>query len=433
MNKQKSSLAFKSLFTRLLFSLCALLLYRFGTYITLPGINSDVLQSIIKHHQSNSFLGLLNVFSGGALGRMTIFALNVMPYIVSSIILQLLSTIIPSLNHLKQEGRYGIKKINFYTRCMTVVFCIIQALFIVLSLQNMNLSTSVIINPDKTFFFIAVITLLGGTIFLVWLGEQITVYGIGNGISLIIFAGIISELPGSINSFFIVAKTTYISIFNIIFIFLLIFGLLWLIVIIELSCRKISIQYPRKQIGNKLYGQNLSYIPLKINISGIIPPIFANALLILPITIANFFPYSIISSFILLYFSPGKILYIFLYTILITFFCFFYVGLIFNIEDTAYNLKKNGGFIIGKRPGRDTAKYLSYVINRLSVIGAAYLSCICLVPELIRNIYLIPFAVSGTSLLIIVNVIMDIFSQIQNYLFTQHYGQLSNKFRLGCS
>ncbi|MBQ4874901.1 MAG: preprotein translocase subunit SecY [Rickettsiaceae bacterium H1] len=417
----------QELIKRILFSIFALIIYRFGTYLTIPGINNNVLQRIVENYNSG-FLGMFNMFSGGALSRMTIFALNVMPYIISSIIIQLLSVNISVLNNLRQEGDFGRKRINFYTRALTVIFCIIQAFFIVMSLKGMDLPESIIL-PDigMPFALVAVVTLLGGTMFLMWLGEQITAYGIGNGVSLIIVTGILAELPGAISSFFALGKIGSVSILVVILVILFFLMLLWMIIYVEQSYRKIFIQYPRKQVGRRLYSGDSSYIPLKINMSGVIPPIFANALLMFPITIANFFPNSSISSFIILYFFPGNHLYILMYFACIVFFCFFYVGFVFNVEETAYNLKKNGGFVLGKRPGKDTVFYLEHVLTKITVIGAIYLSVICVIPELIRINYSIPFIISGTSLLIIVNVIVDIFSQVQTYLFTRNYSKFSNK------
>ena len=420
-------LKLKGLVRRFLFSIVALMVYRFGTYLTIPGINNDALQRIVENYNTG-FLGVFNMFSGGALGRMTIFALNVMPYIVSSIIIQLLSASIPVLNNLRQEGDFGRKKINFYTRALTIVFCIIQAIFIVFSLQSMDFPDSIILpSIGMPFVFIAVVTLLGGTMFLMWLGEQITERGIGNGISLIIVTGILAELPGAFASFFALGKVGTLSIWFILIILSFFLMLLWIVIYVEQSYRKIPIQYPRKQVGSKIYGGASSYIPIKINMSGVIPPIFANALLMFPITVANFFSNSEILSFITLYLFPGKVLYILLYLCSIIFFCFFYVGFVFNVDETANNLKKQSGFVLGRRPGKDTVSYLHFVLMRVTVLGAAYLSIICIVPELIRIKYSIPFIIGGTSLLIIVNVIMDIFFQMQAYLFSQNYSKLNVK------
>lgn len=427
-NNLGAALKLKELIKRFLFSICALIVYRFGTYLTIPGINGDVLQQVIDTYKVG-FLGVFNMFSGGALGRMTIFALNIMPYIVSSIVIQLLSVNFPFLSNLKQEGEVGRKKVNFYTRGLTVILCLVQSVFIVVGFGNMDMPESIILDDmEIPFSLIAIITLLGGTMFLMWLGEQITINGIGNGVSLIIVTGILAELPGAVSSFFALGKIGSISIWIILLITLFFFMLLWGVIYVEQSYRKIPIQYPRRQIGRKLYGGNTSYIPLKINISGVIPPIFANALLMFPATIANFFPESIVASFISVYFVPGNLPYVFLYLACIVFFCFFYVGFIFNVDETADNLKKNGGFVLGKRPGRDTAAYLKVILIRITVLGAIYLSLICIVPELIRIKYSVPFIIGGTSVLIIVNVITDIFFQIQAYLFTQSYNTFSPKF-----
>ncbi len=419
---------FSSLLKRIIFSIFALTLYRFGTYLTIPGVNNNVLQQFVDTY-STGFLGVFNMFSGGALGRMTIFALNVMPYIISSIILQLLSVNIPALNNLRNEGESGRKKINFYTRLLTVVFSVVQGSFIVLSIQSMGFPNNIILSDmEIPFFVIAIFTLMGGTLFLVWLGEQITIYGIGNGVSLIIVTGILAELPGAFSSFLALGKVGSVSSMFVLMVMLFFIFLLWFIIYIEQSYRKIHIHHPRKQIGHKLYNANSSYIPIKINMSGVIAPIFANALLMFPLTVANFFPDSIISSFIILNFSPGKILYVIFYCCCIMFFCFFYVGIIFDVNETADNLKKNGGFILGKRPGKDTSLYLQSVLMRVTILGGLYLSLICIVPELMRSQYSIPFVIGGTSLLIIVNVIIDIFSQIRSYLFTHNYNRFNLNF-----
>ncbi len=414
------------LLKRFLFSIVALSIYRLGTYVTIPGVDVEVLKHIVGSKEAG-FFDIFNTFSGGALGRMTIFALNVMPYIVSSIIIQLLSVSFSKLNSLRHEGDLGRKKINFYTRCLTVFFCVVQSIFIVLGLESMS---SLILPDFSSFFlFIAVSTLLGGTMFLLWLGEQITVYGIGNGISLIIVTGILAELPNSLAAFFLLGKVGGISIAVVLAVSLLFIFLLWGIIFVEQSYRKILIQYPRKQVGNKIYANSNSYIPIKLNMSGVIPPIFANALLLFPATIMNFLSSYEISSFISLYFMPGGVLYTTLYLLFIVFFSFFYVGVVFNVEETADNLKKQGGFVVGKRPGKDTIAYFRKVINRVTFLGSCYLAIICVVPEVIRTNYSMSFAIGGTSLLIIVNVLIDVFSQIQSYQLTRSYSSLSVRFK----
>ena len=419
----------KGLYRRFLFSIFALIIYRLGTYLTIPGVDVRALQEIFANYQKG-FLGVFNVFSGGALGRMTIFALNVMPYIIASIIFQLLAVSFPSLSNLRSEGESGKKKMNFYIRCATVLFCIVQGSFIVIGLKNMNASQPIILKEAEDFFIvIALFTLIGGTMFLIWLGEQITIHGIGNGISLIIFTGIVSELPASLSSFFMMGRIGELSTFTVIFMIFFFVMLLWLIVFVEQSYRKVMVKYPRRQVASKLYGDNVSYIPLKINMSGVIPPIFANALLLFPVAIANFSPDNFISSNILLYFSHGSPLYILCHVLFIIFFCFFYVGFVFNPDETADNLKKGGGLILGYRPGRDTAAYFKKVVFKITILGSIYLGFICVVPELINSEYGLSFAISGTSLLIIVNVITDVFLQVQTYFFTQHYDQLNNRFK----
>ena len=419
----------QGLFKRFLFSIMALIIYRLGSYVTIPGINVHALQEIISNYQKG-FFGVFNVFSGGALGRMTIFALNVMPYIIASIIFQLLSVSFPSLKNLRSEGEAGRKKINFYIRCVTVLFCIVQGSFIVMGLQNMNSSHPIILKGSEDLFVvIAVITLIGGSMFLIWLGEQITINGIGNGISLIIFTGIVAELPSSVSSFFMLGKVGELSIFTVLFAIIFVICLLWLIVFFEQSYRKVNVNYPRKQVNSKVYASNTSYIPLKMNMSGVIPPIFANALLLLPVTIANFAPENIVSENILLYFSHGSPLYILLHIILIIFFCFFYVGFVFNSEETAKNIQRDGGFVLGNYPGKATSLYFNRVIFKITILGSLYLSFICVIPEIIYSKYALSFAVSGTSLLIIVNVITDVFLQIQAYFLTKNYDQLNSRFK----
>ena len=419
-----------NLLGKLWFTLLALIVYRLGTYIPIPGINPDVIDTIVTKH-SVGVLGIFNVFSGGALGRMTIFALNVMPYIISSIIMQLLSVTIPKLNELRQNGELGRVKINSYIRYITIIFCLIQGFIILLGLEKMNTETSiVVIEPGLLFRIVGISSLLGGTMFLLWLGERISKSGIGNGISMIIFTGIIAELPGSFSSMFLLGKNGNVPIFVILLIILIFFALLLLIIFVEKSYRKILVQYPKRQIKNKLYNSSSTYIPLKINISGVIPPIFANALLLSPITVANFHQGSAWSDFVLMYFSSGKLLYIVCYAILIVFFAFFYMTFVFDAKETSELLKKNGGFVPGKRPGNSTCEYFNYVIKRLTVLGSVYLTVICIIPELVRYNYSVSFTLGGTSFLIIVNVIIDTFSQIQTHLYSSRYSTLIKKSEL---
>ncbi|QXK91809.1 preprotein translocase subunit SecY [Neoehrlichia mikurensis] len=415
------------LLSKLWFTLMALIVYRLGTYIPIPGVNPDVIEGIVREH-SVGVLGIFNLFSGGALGRMTIFALNVMPYIISSIIIQLFSVTIPKLNEMRQDGELGRTKINSYTRYLMIVFCLVQGLVILLGLEKMNTEAmTVVINPGLMFRVVGVGSLLGGTMFLLWLGEKINSKGIGNGISLIIFVGIVSELPGSFSSVFLLGKNGNVPIFIILLMLLAFVLLLILVIFIERSYRKVLVQYPKRQVKNRLHQGNSTYIPLKINISGVIPPIFANALLLSPITIANFHKGSVWSDFILTYFSSGKVLYVIFYALLIVFFAFFYTSFVFDAKETSEMLKKNGGFILGKRPGKSTCDYFEYLVKRLTVIGSMYLSVICILPEVFRYYHAISFTLGGTSFLIMVNVIIDTFSQIQTHIYSSKYSALIKK------
>lgn len=425
-----SSLGNAGLLRRFGFTLLALIIYRLGTYIPIPGINLNVIERIVSDH-STGVLGIFNVFSGGALGRMTIFALNVMPYIVASIMVQLLTVAIPALNEIRQEGELGRIKINSYTRYLTVIFCLVQGFMILLGLERMNTDeVMVVIDPGVTFRVVGISSLLAGTMFLLWLGERINLKGIGNGISLIIFVGIISELPGSITSVFLLGKRGEISGFTVLAIVAAFFALFLLIIFFERSYRKVLVQYPKRQAGGRFYNSDSSYMPLKINISGVIPPIFANALMLSLMTLAKFYSGYAWSDFILGHLSSEGVLYVALYVGLIMFFAFFYTSLVFDSKETSEMLKKNGGFIPGKRPGRGTQMYFDQVVKRLTVIGAVYLSVVCVVPEIVRHYCAVSFTLGGTSFLIIVNVINDTFSQVQTQIYTGRYGALMKKSEL---
>lgn len=408
---------------RFLFTIVALILYRFGTYVPLPGIDINIISNAFNQNVSG-FLSIFNVFAGGALGRMTIFSLNVMPYIISSIIMQLLTVSLDWLKDLKNEGEQGRKRINFYTKCLMIVFCIIQGFFISSQFKNAQIIT------DELFYPLVITTLLGGSLFLVWLGEQITLRGIGNGISMIIFAGIVAELPRSFSRILTLGNLGMLSNIIVFFIITSFIAMLCIVVFFERTYRNIPIQYPKRQIRNKLYNSASSHMPLKINLSGVIPPIFANALLLFPLTITSFIENSKWKDFIMLYLSTGKPLYILLYVLLIVFFCFFYNSFVFNPQEIADSLKKNGGFILSKRPGNSTAEYLLAVVNRITVVGAIYLSFICVVPEILRAKYDIPFTIGGTSMLIMVSVIIDTFARIQTSLLSYHYDNLVKKIGL---
>lgn len=418
---------------RLWFTLGALIVYRIGTYIPIPGIDPAALADIFEQ-QRGGILGMFDVFSGGALGRMTIFALNIMPYISASIIIQLLTTVSPHLEQLKKEGEQGRKKINQYTRYGTVVLTALQAYGIAAGLEGMTASggQGVVLAGGMFFKASTVITLVGGTIFLMWLGEQITARGVGNGISLIIFAGIVAQLPSAIASTLELGRTGALNTLFILFLIVLVIGTITFIVFIERAQRRIVVQYPKRQVGQKMFGGESTHMPLKLNTAGVIPPIFASSLLLLPVTVASFSaqggPEWLTTVTSLL--GRGQPLYMAMYIGGIVFFCFFYTAIVFNPADTADNLKKYGGFIPGIRPGKRTAEYLDYVLTRLTVVGAGYLALVCLLPEILMSQYAVPFYFGGTSLLIVVSVTMDTVSQIQSHLLAHQYEGLIKKSKL---
>jgi preprotein translocase subunit SecY len=413
---------------RIWFTLGALLIYRLGTYIPLPGINPTELASFVEQTQG-SLAGMLNMLAGGALGRMAIFALNIMPYISASIIIQLMTTVSPHLEQLKKEGEQGRKQINQYTRYGTVVLAALQAYGIAAGLEG---SGGIVTDPGWFFRVTTVITLVGGTVFLMWLGEQITARGIGNGISLIIFAGIVAELPSAIVNMLDLGRQGILSTYIILGIIIMAVGVIAFIVFMERAQRRLLVQYPKRQVGNKMYQGESSHLPLKLNTAGVIPPIFASSLLLLPITAAQFSsgqgPEWLNTITALL--GPGQPLFLALYLSGIVFFTFFYTAIVFNPKDTAENLKKYGGFIPGIRPGERTAEYIDYVLTRITVIGAAYLAFVCLLPEILRGSANIPFYFGGTSLLIVVSVTMDTVSQIQSHLLAHQYEGLVKKSKL---
>jgi preprotein translocase subunit SecY len=418
--------------SRLLFVLGALIVYRLGTYIPIPGIDPQVLKEIYEQH-AGGVLGVFNMFSGGALSRMTIFALAVTPYISASIIIQLMSTAVPQLAALKKEGEAGRRKINQYTRIGTLFLCILQAYGIANGLEGMQSGgASAVVNPGFFFKFTTVVTLTGGTMFLMWLGEQITQRGIGQGISLIIFSGIVANLPSTFASTFELGRKGVLSTPLIFMVLAIALGLIALIVYMERAQRRILIQYPKRQVGNKIMQGESTHLPLKLNASGVIPPIFASSILLFPLTIAGFNAEGgpewlrTMSS----YLAHGQPLYIALYVAIIIFFSFFYTAVVFNPVETADNLRKNGGFIAGIRPGKSTSDYLDYVLTRLTVVGAAYLCLVCTLPEFMIAEFGIPFYLGGTSLLIVVNVIIDFVGQVQSHLFAHQYEALIKKARL---
>jgi preprotein translocase subunit SecY len=417
---------------RLWFTLGALIIYRLGTYIPIPGVDPQILQEIFAQ-QSGGILGIFDMFAGGALGRMTIFALNIMPYISAAIIMQLMTAVSPTLEALKKEGEAGRKKINQYTRYGTVVLAAVQSYGIAVGLESTTGGAgSAVIDPGLFFRLTTVITLTGGTIFLMWLGEQITQRGVGNGISLIIFSGIVANLPLALVQVLELGRTGALSALLIVALLLGAIAVVAFIVYIERAQRRIVVQYPKRQVGNKMFGGEASHLPLKLNPSGVIPVIFASSLLLLPATVAGFSgaggPEWL--SWVNVYLASGQPLFLALYAALIIFFAFFYTGIVFNPDDTADNLKKNGGFIPGIRPGRNTAEYLRHIIFRLGSVGALYLALVALLPEVLRTQYNVPFYFGGTSLLIVVTVTMDTVGQIHAHLLAHQYEGLIKKSKL---
>ena len=413
---------------RILFTILILCVYRLGTYVPIPGIDPESLKAMMDSNQKG-LIGMFNIFSGGAVQRMAIFALGIMPYISSSIIIQLLTGVSETFKNLKNQGEIGRKKITQYTRYGTVLLATIQGYGVAVGLEN---STTVVTDPGAYFKLTTVITLVAGTIFLMWLGEQITQRGIGNGISLIIFSGIVAEIPRALAATFELGRTGALSATLILFIFILILVTVAFIVFIERSVRKILINYPKRQMGTKIYGGESSHLPLKINTAGVIPAIFASALLLLPITFSNFgFSESDIMINISSMFSQGKPLYMLLYASGIIFFSFFYTSIVFNPKETAENLRKQGGYVPGIRPGERTAYFIEDILTKLTTIGALYLTLVCLMPEFLISKYPIPFYLGGTSVLIVVVVAMDTVTQVQTRLMTQQYESLIKKTKFG--
>lgn len=415
---------------RLWFTLGALLVYRLGTYVPLPGIDALQLANLFKN-ASSGILGMFNMFSGGAIERMAIFGLGIMPYISTSIIMQLLTSVVPQLEALKKEGEAGRKKINQYTRYGTVVLAALQAYGVAVGLEGSNLA----VDPGWFFRATTVITLVGGTIFLMWLGEQITSRGVGNGISLIIFAGIAADMPRAIANLMTLSSNGTINPLVGPAVLVVGIALIALIVYFERAQRRLLVQYPKRQVGNRMFQGDASHLPLKLNTSGVIPPIFASSLLLLPVTFAQFSAGQGQSSYDWLntlnaMMQRGSLLHILLYVGLIAFFCFFYTAVVFNTKETADNLKKYGGFLPGIRPGERTAQHLDYVLTRITVLGAAYLAFVCVLPELFSADMGIPVYLGGTSLLIAVSVTMDTIAQVQSHLLAHQYEGLIKKSRL---
>ncbi len=424
---------FSELKSRLLFVLGAFFVYRVGAHIPVPGIDPNALR-VMFEQQSGSILDMFNMFSGGALMRLSLFALGIMPYISASIIMQLMTVVLPAMEQLKKEGESGRRKISQYTRYGTVVLATFQAIGISIALQNQTAGgLSVVVSPGIGFIVITTITLVTGTVFLMWLGEQVTERGIGNGISMIIFAGIVSGLPSAIGGTLELARTGEMNGAFIVLLFLLAIAVTALVVFVERGQRRIIINYPKRQQGRKMMAGQSSFLPLKLNMAGVIPPIFASSIILFPSTIAGWFSSAEglgwlqdVSNML----SPGQPIYVLLYAAAIIFFCFFYTALVFNSKETADNLKRSGAFLPGIRPGSQTTAYIDKVMTRLTLIGAFYITLVCLLPEFLIVYWNVPFYFGGTSLLIIVVVVMDFMSQLQTHMMSQQYEGLMKKANL---
>ena len=417
---------FGDLRRRLVFLLLALVVYRIGAHIPVPGIDPDQLSQMFRDQQG-SILNLFNMFSGGSLERFAVFALGIMPYISASIIMQLMTYVVPTFVQLRKEGEAGRRKITQYTRYGTLALALFQSLGIALALEAMP---GLVIDPGFGFRFTAVVSLVAGTMFLMWLGEQITERGIGNGISLLIFAGIVAGLPTAVGGLMELVRTGAMSILAAIFILLLVVVVTYFVVFVERGQRKILVNYARRQVGNKVYGGQSSHLPLKLNMAGVIPPIFASSIILLPATLVSWVSTGDGTRWIrdmAAALSPGQPLYVGLYATAIIFFCFFYTALVFNSRETADNLKKSGAFIPGIRPGDQTARHIDKILVRLTLAGAIYITAVCLLPEFLILRYNVPFYFGGTSLLIIVIVTMDFWAQVQNYVMSQQYESLLKK------
>ncbi|MBT9488428.1 MAG: preprotein translocase subunit SecY [Rubrivivax sp.] len=425
-NQLAKSGKFGDLRRRIIFLVLALVVYRLGTHIPVPGIDPQQMKALFEG-QAGGILNLFNMFSGGALSRFSVFALGIMPYISASIIMQLMTYVVPSLEAIKKEGEAGKRKITQYTRYGTLFLAIFQSLGIALALEG---SQGLVLNPGFGFRMTAVVTLVSGTMFLMWLGEQITERGLGNGISILIFSGIVAGLPSAIGGLFELVRTGSMSIVACLIILALVVFVTFAVVFVERGQRKILVNYAKRQVGNKVYGGQSSHLPLKLNMSGVIPPIFASSIILLPATIVGWFAtgegmrwLKDLSSAL----SPGQPIYVLLYAAMIVFFCFFYTALVFNSRETADNLKKSGAFIPGIRPGEQTAKHIDRILGRLTLAGAIYITLVCLLPEFLVLKYNVPFYFGGTSLLIIVVVTMDFWAQVQSYVMSQQYESLLKK------
>jgi preprotein translocase subunit SecY len=421
---------FGDLRRRLVFLLLALVVYRAGAHIPVPGIDPEQLKQLFNGQQGG-ILSLFNMFSGGALSRFTVFALGIMPYISASIVMQLLTYVVPAFEQMKKEGEAGRRKITQYTRFGALGLAIFQSLGIAVALEA---SAGLVINPGMGFRMTAVVSLTAGTMFLMWLGEQITERGLGNGISILIFAGIAAGLPSAMGGLFELVRTGAMNPLISILIVVVVVLVTYFVVFVERGQRKILVNYARRQVGNKVYGGQSSHLPLKLNMAGVIPPIFASSIILLPATVINWFSSGETDSMVVRFFkdvsnslAPGQPIYVMFYAAAIIFFCFFYTALVFNSRETADNLKKSGAFIPGIRPGDQTARYIDKILLRLTMAGAAYITFVCLLPEFLILKYNVPFYFGGTSLLIIVVVTMDFMAQVQNYLMSQQYDSLLKK------
>lgn len=422
----KTGTRYGDLKRRLVFLVLALVVYRLGTHIPVPGINPDALADLFRQNQGG-ILGLFNMFSGGALSRFSIFALGIMPFISASIIMQLMSVVVPSLEALKKEGEAGRRKITQYTRYGTVVLALVQAVGISVALESQQ---GLVIDPGMLFRFTTVVTLVTGTMFVMWLGEQITERGLGNGISILIFAGIVAGLPAALAALLDLVRTNAMSVLSALFIVALVVLVTAFVVFVERGQRKITVNYAKRQVGNKVYGGQSSHLPLKLNMAGVIPPIFASSIILFPATITSWFSSSENMrwlSDLAAALSPRQPLYITLYSVAIIFFCFFYTALVFNSRETADNLKKSGAFVPGIRPGEQTARYIDKILMRLTLAGAIYITLVCLLPEFLVMRWNVPFYFGGTSLLIIVVVTMDFMAQVQAYMMSHQYDSLLKK------
>ena len=420
---------------RLLFVLGALIIYRLGTHVPLPGIDATALAAYSQTLTQGLF-GMFNMFSGGAFSRMTVFALNIMPYITASIIIQLLSSMYPSLAELKKEGEMGRRRLNQYTRYLTVALAFFQGMGLAIGMESATVTVgaaavNVVVDPGLMFRLQTALTLTAGSVFVMWLGEQITQRGVGNGASLIIFAGIVAELPKAlVNTFEMVRVGTMTELFIVGIVTMVIVVILF-VIFMEMAQRRVLIQYPKRQVGLRVSGGESSHMPLKLNVSGVIPPIFASSILLVPGSVAHYFPNAEFAQLVAAHLTPGKLVYESLFVAAIVFFCFFYTSVVFNPDETAENIKKSGGFVPGIRPGKATADFFDYLLTRLTVLGAAYISFICVLPQVVISHFAVPFFFGGTSLLIVVSVTLDTVSQIQSHLLAHRYESLlkKSKFR----